>query len=129
MTIAFLLGRILFGGFFLLSGVNHFSKRGAMVGYAQSKSVPSPVFAVTLTGVMLVLGGLGLILGVYVKTAITLLMIFLVIVSFTMHKFWQVSDPQWKGIEMINFLKNIALIGALLMIWSFGLPWAYALPL
>jgi hypothetical protein len=32
-----------------------------------------------------------------------------------MHAFWKVTDPMHKMSETINFTKNLALIGALLM--------------
>ena len=42
MEIVLLVGRILFGGFFIMSGLNHFQNLGMMSGYAESKNVPFP---------------------------------------------------------------------------------------
>jgi len=36
--------------------------------------------------------------------------------TFPTHKVWAASDPQMKQADMINFLKNTALVGALLML-------------
>jgi putative oxidoreductase len=41
-----LVGRTLFGAFFIMSGLNHFQNLAMMSGYAQSKNVPSPRLAV-----------------------------------------------------------------------------------
>lgn len=117
MDILFLAGRILFGGFFLMMGMNHFMKRRMLAGYAQSKGVPAPGVAVFLTGLLLTMGGLGVIFDIYTNTALWLLVIFLVPTSFMMHKFWSVA-PDQKMVEMTNFMKNMALAGAAL--WLIG---------
>lgn len=41
------IGRLLFGGYFLFNGINHFVKRGMLVQYAGSKGAPNPELAVT----------------------------------------------------------------------------------
>lgn len=41
----------------------------------------------------------------------------LVPVSFMMHAFWKESDPQARQGEQINFNKNLALIGGLLVVF------------
>lgn len=64
MEILLLIGRIIFGAFFVMSGINHFTNLGMISGYAGSKNVPAPGLAVIVSGVMLVLGGLSVILGV-----------------------------------------------------------------
>jgi putative oxidoreductase len=71
--------------------------------------------AVAGTGVILLMGGLSMLLGVFSVVGIILLIVFLLGVSFQIHSFWKVDDAQMKQIDMINFTKNIALIGALLM--------------
>lgn len=127
MEIIFLIGRILFGGVFVMFGMNHFTHRETMTGYAASKKVPYPKFATTISGVLLVLGGLGIVFGVYTTTAIWLLVIFLIPTSFIMHAFWKETDPQAKQMDMINFMKNMALAGAALAMLSLPLPWAYGI--
>lgn len=125
MEITFIIGRILFGGFFVLMGMNHFTRYSAMVGYAVSKKVPFPRVFVPVTGLMIVFGGLGIISGVasYVPFAVLLITIFLFLVNIKMHNFWAISDPQEKSMQMVQFLKNTALLGAALMLLSIPAPW------
>lgn len=125
--ILFLLGRILYGGFFVMNGMNHFVKMGMMKGYAASKGVPAAGLAVAVTGLLLLAGGLGILLGVYVPWAIAALIVFLVLVTFKMHNFWAIADQNMKIVEMINFTKNMALLGAALMFFAVPLPWTYAI--
>lgn len=126
MEIAFLIGRILFGGYFLMNGLNHLIKFGMLQGYAASKGVPSPGLAVVVAGLLILLGGAGMLLGAYIQWAVAALVVFLVPVSFKMHNFWSVSDPQMKMAEMVNFTKNMALLGAALMILAIPTPWPYS---
>jgi putative oxidoreductase len=127
MNIAFLVGRIIFGSFWLTSAFSHFKDLSYMSEYAKARGTPSPKVAVAGTGVILLLGGLSMLLGVYPVVGIVLLIIFLLGVSFQMHTFWKVDDPQMKQIDMINFWKNMALAGALLMFLLLPRPWPMGL--
>lgn len=69
---------------------------------------------------------MGILLGVYVELAVLALALFFVPVSFKMHNFWAVQDPQQKMAEMVNFLKNMALLGAALMTLAIPTPWAFS---
>lgn len=126
MEVLFLIGRILFGGFFVMNGLNHFTKTDMIAGFAQGRGLPSPRLAALISGVMLVLGGLGIILGVFVEVAIWLLVIFLVVAAFGIHHFWKLPAEQ-KMMDMMLFTRNIAFIGALLMLLRLDTPWAWSL--
>jgi len=111
----------------MMSGYNHFKNLGMLTGYAQSKGVPMPKAAVLLTGAMMFLGGLGILLGAYIELSVLLLSVFLVIATFQMHQYWKIPDQMARMGEEINFKKNLALLGALLIILAVPLPWAVAL--
>jgi len=59
--------------------------------------------------------------------SIVLLIIFLLGMSFQMHNFWKVADAQTKQIDVINFTKNMSLVGALLMFLLLPRPWPMSL--
>ncbi len=125
--ILFLVGRLLLGGYFVRAGINHFMHAEMMAGYAGSKGVPASKMAVVGSGILALLGGLGITLGVYVTYAVACLVLFLVPVTFMMHAFWKVQDPMQKMSESINFYKNMGLLGAILMLLAIGQPWVYSL--
>jgi len=127
MEYLFLVSRILFGGFFLLNGINHFLKGDMMTQYTTAKGVPAPKIAVYGTGLLLILAGLGIIGGVYVAWAVLALIIFLIPVTFIMHAFWKATEPNMKMTETIMFMKNIALTGAALAYLFIPEPWAFSL--
>jgi len=123
MDSLFLIGRIIFGGFFIYSGLNHFLGVGMMTNYTKMKGVPLPRAAVIITGLMLTVGGLSMVLGAYPKIGIALLAGFLIPVSILMHNFWKIQDPQLKVADKVNFTKNMALLGAVLMFLAIPTPW------
>jgi uncharacterized membrane protein YphA (DoxX/SURF4 family) len=129
MDILFFIGRIIFGGYFVFNGLNHFRNLGMLSDYAQSKGTPAPSLAVAASGVLLLLGGVSILLGAYPIVGIALLIVFLVPVSFMMHNFWTVEDAQMKMNDMINFTKNMALAGAALMLLALPRPWPLSLAL
>jgi uncharacterized membrane protein YphA (DoxX/SURF4 family) len=119
MDIIHLIGQVLFGGYFVLQGINHFKNSNALIGYAVSKNVPSPKIAILGSGALVFLGGLSVLLygfipSLWTEIGFIFLVIFLIPVSFKMHAFWNVADPQAKMMEKIQFMKNMALLGAVL---------------
>jgi uncharacterized membrane protein YphA (DoxX/SURF4 family) len=125
--IALLIGRVIAGCFFIMNGFNHFAKFNMMTGYAKSKGLPAPALAIGGSGVLLFLGGLSLLLGYHPTIGTVLLVVFLLGASFGIHNFWTVQDQQERMGEMINFLKNIALLGLLLMTLAVPRPWPMSL--
>ena len=92
-AVLFLLGRVLFGGYFVFSGFNHFKNSKMMAGYAGSKGVPMPTASVIFSGLLIFVGGLGVILGIYEIWSLWLIVLFLVPVTFSMHQFWNIFRP------------------------------------
>jgi uncharacterized membrane protein YphA (DoxX/SURF4 family) len=123
MKVPFMLGRILFGGFFLYNGINHFRQHKAITQYAGSKNVPMPDVAVAASGAALIIGGASLLLGVKPKLGSAAVAGFLATVSPTIHDFWSQENPQQRQAEMINFTKNLALLGGALALMAVEEPW------
>src|SRR4029077_16880789 len=128
MKVPFLLGRLVFGGFFLYNGINHLKERKALAQYAQSKNVPMAEAAVTATGVALIAGGASILLGVKPKLGAAAIAGFLAGVSPVMHNFWSIQDRNQRMNEMINFTKNLALLGSALALMGVDEPWPASVP-
>src|SRR6185312_15605759 len=111
MKTPFLIGRLIFGGFFIYSGIHHFTEHKMMTGYAGSKNIPMPDTAVAATGAALVLGGASILAGVKPRLGTAAVIGFLAGVPPVMHDFWRREDPQERAIEMMNFGKNMAMLG------------------
>ena len=124
MQSLFVVGRVLYGGFFLLAGLDHFRRVSMMTPYAASKGIPAPRLAVLVSGLVIVLGGLSFILGVRPAWGALLLSVFLLLVNVLVHNFWAVEDPQARQMDLVQFKKNSALLGAGWMFLMIPTPWA-----
>jgi uncharacterized membrane protein YphA (DoxX/SURF4 family) len=113
-----LIGRILFVVLFLGSGFAHLTQTQAMAGYASSKGVPAAKLATQASGVMIIIGAVMLLLGVWADLGALLLVVFLLPTAVLMHAFWKETDAQAKQLEMIQFQKDMALGGAALLIFA-----------
>lgn len=117
------LGRTIFGGYFLYSGINHFRHVDMLSRHAAQKGVGAPAVAVQASGALLVAGGLSVIAGVKPRQGLAAIIAFLIPVSLQMHRFWDIDDPQQRMGEMVNFTKNMALVGAALTMMQINEPW------
>jgi putative oxidoreductase len=116
------LGRLLFVLMFLMAGFTHFSK--PVIGFAASQGVPMASLVVPASGLLALLGGLSILLGYRAKLGAWLIVIFLIGVT-PMHKFWGIPDPMMQQMQMVMFMKNIAMLGGALLITQFGSgPWS-----
>src|SRR3972149_1161261 len=120
MDIVYLIGRIVLAIYFLFNAMNHLTKVQMMAGSAGSQGVPLPNLAVVGTGVQLAVGGVMLLLGWYVWIGALILIAFLVPVALIMHNFWAVKDPQMSMMDMGQFMKNMAIASALLMVLAYS---------
>jgi putative oxidoreductase len=124
MKTPFLIGRILFGGFFLYNGINHLRNARAMAPYAESKGVPAAEFAVRFSALPLLLGGASLLLGVKPKLGAMAVVGFLAGVSPVM----RIDDPEERTKSLIDFMKNTALAGGALALTGIDEPWEASIP-
>ena len=122
MKASYLLGRMIFGGYFLYAGIHHMQETEAMAQYSASKGVPAPELAVKATGMALIAGGTSVLLGLKREWGAATIAGFLVGVSPVMHDFWKQRDPEKRQNEMINFGKNVALLGASLALMGMEKP-------
>jgi uncharacterized membrane protein YphA (DoxX/SURF4 family) len=72
---------------------------------------------------MLVAGGASVALGPKPKLGSAALIAFLAGASPTIDDFWRAEDPGQRMAELTNFSKNLALLGALLVLMGMKEPW------
>jgi len=76
---------------------------------------------------LIILGGLSVLLGVRPSCGLLLLTVFLVPTSVLMHNYWAATDPSVRQLDLTNFKKNIALLGAAWMLLLMPQPWPLSL--
>lgn len=113
------LGRLLFSAIFIFNGFNHFANGQSMIGYARSAGLPFPALAIYGTGVVLLVGGVCILLGVFARIASVAIAAFLIAAALTVHQFWGVP-PQEAQMQMGHFWKNLSMAGAALLVTYFG---------
>ena len=123
----YLAGRVLLGGFFIISGIRHFQHLPMMAGFTGSKGVPQPKLAVMVSGMMIILGGLSILLGVRPHLGIALVSLFLLPVTLLMHQYWKHTDLMMRINDQVNFMKNVAILGASWMLLMIPQPWPTSL--
>jgi len=127
MAQAFLVGRVLVGFYYLLGAYHHFSNLGRMAQAAAAHGVPAPQVAIVGAGLLLLVAGLSFLLGVYPRIGVAAIVLFLVPVTLIMHAFWADRNPMMRQNDIINFTKNIGLLGSSLMFLAVPRPWPYSL--
>ena len=114
------LGRLLLCTIFVLSAVGnkipHFGD-GAKV--MESAGVPAPQLLLVGAIVFLVAGSLSVIAGYKARVGAILLLTFLVLASYYFHPFWKL-EGQAQQEQMIHFMKNLSMMGAMLFIVANG---------
>jgi putative oxidoreductase len=118
VDIIVLIGRILFVVLFLYSALGHLTATDQLAGYAASKGVPFPKPAVLISGVLLLLGGISVLFGIWADLGALFLVIFLLPTAYLMHGFWRDSGEARMN-EQVQFNKDLALGGASLMLFAF----------
>ena len=124
--IIFFIGRLLLGGFLLFNAYNHLFKTKDLTAYTESKKVPMAKVAVIVSGLLILFGGYTIITGVRVIYGIAALALFFIPVSFTMHAFWK-EEGQARMMDQVQFMKNSAILGAILMLLAIPTPWPMSL--
>lgn len=124
MEVVFLIGRIMFALIFIASGIAHLQNREAMGQYAAAKGAPGGENGVVASGVMILVGGVLVLLGLWPDVGALLIFAFLLPAAYYMHDFWNVDDPQQQQVEQAMFFKNVSMAGGALIIiylyWALG---------
>jgi uncharacterized membrane protein YphA (DoxX/SURF4 family) len=126
MNDLFFVGRLVFGGYFLYNGLNHFLSLAMLTQYAAAKGVPVPDLAVATTGLLLLVGGVSVLLGIWPQIGALCIVLFLAVVTPMMHNFWDIADPVQRIAEIAHFGKNVALLGGTLLMLGVPRPWPYS---
>lgn len=114
-----LIGRILIAAIFIVSGIAKLVDTEGTAGYMISAGIPYAHSLAIVAGITEVLGGVALVFGFLTRLAALGLVIQLVITTLLFHAFWSFDGAEAKA-QMVNFMKNLAIIGGLLTVFAFG---------
>lgn len=115
------IGRVLLCTIFVMSAVGnkipHFNNVAQIMG---EHGMPAPKVLLVGAIVFLLAGSAAVILGYQGRVGAALVLIFLILATYYFHNFWDMSDPKMKQMEMGQFMKNLGLMGAMLLIIANG---------
>jgi putative oxidoreductase len=117
---AALVGRILLALIFITSGWGKITGFEGTVGYIASKGLPLPQVGAIIAIVCELGGGILLAIGYKARWAGLVLAIFTLAAGILFHNYWALSDAAQIAANKINFWKNIAISGGMLMVFAFG---------
>lgn len=116
-------GRVLLAAIFFLSAVgNKIPNFNAIAGSMASEGVPAPQVLLAGAIAFLIAGSASLVLGFRPRIGAGLLAAFLVLATYYFHDFWNIPAENAQQIQeqTIQFMKNTALIGAMLLVMANG---------
>ena len=114
------LGRLLLCTIFFMAAVgNKIPNFSEVAKVMESVGVPAPSFLLAGAIVFLLVGSLSVIVGYKARVGAVLLLTFLVLASYYFHPFWKL-EGQAQQEQMIHFMKNLSMIGAMLFIVANG---------
>ncbi|MFK0692043.1 DoxX family protein [Mesorhizobium sp. IMUNJ 23033] len=109
-----LLGRALLAAIFLLSGFGKLTAIAGTAGYFGSLGLPLPTVTAIVVGLIELLGGLAILVGFQTRIVAWVLAVFTVATGLVAHMNW--ADQM----QMISFLKNLAIAGGFIALASSG---------
>lgn len=110
-----LLGRILLSLIFILSGLGKIGDWSGTAGSMAAKGMVAVPFFLTMAILFELGGGLTVLLGFKARLGAWALVFYLIPVSLIFHNFWAFTGAEQR-MQVINFLKNLAIMGGLLLV-------------
>ena len=111
------LGRVLLSAIFILSGLGKLPHFNDIAGMMAGKGIPLASVALVITLFIEIGGGLMVLTGFKVRYAALVMAVWLIPVTLVFHHFWGIPAEQQQD-QMVNFLKNVAIMGGLLVLAS-----------
>ncbi len=110
------LSQLLLAGIFIKGGADAFLEPGGRPDKVAEAGLPNPRVAVELNGAAMVVGGAMLALDIAPRLAAAALIGSLVPTTIVGHAFWKEESEGARHAQQIQFLKNLGLIGGLLLL-------------
>ena len=114
----YLTGRVIIGLYFLIPGISKVLSFPEYIQIVTINEVPFPAFSLILVILCQLIFGSSIILGRFLKLGSLILVINIILFNFYIHDFWNINDVINQKHEMQNFIKNIAILAGLLILYK-----------
>ena len=110
-----LVARVLLMVLFVLFGWAKLTNFGATIGYMASLGAPIPPLSAAIAVAMEFVVAIALILGVFTRPLALVFMLYTLGTALIGHHYWTLDGAD-RMMNMINFYKNISIMGGLLLL-------------
>ena len=117
--LALLVARIAMSALFIPGGLRKLMDLGAFAGMLHKQGVPLADVLAPVGACVEFLGGLAVLVGLQMRVATLLMILFTIIASFIAHRFWEFEGAA-RQMQQTNFFKNLAIIGGFCALWAAG---------
>ncbi|WP_321799585.1 DoxX family protein [Caballeronia sp. J97] len=121
----FLLARLLMMVLFVLFGWQKLVGFSGTVAYMGSVGAPAPTLSAIIAVVMELVVGIAIVIGFYTRPLALLLALYTLGTALIGHHYWTMTGMEQYA-NMINFYKNLSIMGGLLLLAATG-PGRYSL--
>jgi len=111
--------RILISAIFVVSGIMKLTNFSATANMIGQRGIPFPAAATAIAILIELVGAAMIIVGWQTKLAAWIQLLYLIPVTLMYHNFWA-APPQIHDMQMMNFLKNVGIMGGLLVLATRG---------
>lgn len=115
-----LVGRVLLAAMFIYSGFGKIGGFESTAASIASKGLPLPQIGAAIAIAVELGAGLMLAFGWKARCAALTIAIFTVAATYFFHNFWALADAAAAGTNKIMFMKNVSIIGGMLVVVAFG---------
>ena len=114
-----LIGRMLLAFIFLQSGFDKVLHYGKTLALMASRGVPEPQLLLPIAIAALFVGGIMVLIGWKAHWGAAVLIAFMIPATLYFHNYWG-YPPAMQLAQFHHFVKNLAIIGALLLVMGMG---------
>jgi putative oxidoreductase len=113
-----LIGRILLGWIFVRSGYGKLFDVGAYAATLPPRGLPSFLAYIAIPAEFF--GGIALILGLATRYVVLMMVVFMLVATFSSHRYWEFTDANVRRVQDSNFYKNLAMLGGFAFLFVCG---------
>jgi putative oxidoreductase len=114
-----LVGRVLLAAIFMVSGIAKVTDPTGTIAHMERVGIPEASTLVWIAGFAEIAGGASLLTGLLARIGALGLILFLIPTTLWFHAFWMYDGEQQLP-QMVNFMKNLAILGGLWLVVAYG---------
>jgi putative oxidoreductase len=116
--ILLLIGRILLGWIFVRSGYGKIFDIPSYAATFPARGLPTFLAYIAVPAEFF--GGIALILGIATRYVVLVMVVFMLVATFSSHRYWEFTDAAVRRAQDSSFYKNMAMLGGFLFLFVGG---------